>query len=208
VAKVFQSNHPLIQHKLALLRDTTTEPKRFRELIRELAVLLACEAITDLELSEVALTTPMGVAQGKILKQKVALVPILRAGLGMVDGIWEMIPSAEIWHIGIYRNHDTLEPVEYYTKRPVDPNVQLCLILDPMLATGGSAIAAADILKRWGARRIKFVGVIAAPEGVEALSQAHPDVDIHLAAVDERLNEIGYIVPGLGDAGDRQFGTG
>ena len=208
MAKVFQSNHPLIQHKLALLRDTTTEPKRFRELIRELAVLLACEAITDLELSEVTLTTPMGVAQGKILKQKVALVPILRAGLGMVDGIWEMIPSAEIWHIGIYRNHDTLEPVEYYTKRPVDPNVQLCLILDPMLATGGSAIAAADILKRWGARRIKFVGVIAAPEGVEALSQAHPDVDIHLAAVDERLNEIGYIVPGLGDAGDRQFGTG
>lgn len=208
MAKVFQSNHPLIQHKLALLRDTTTEPKRFRELIRELAVLLACEAITDLELSEVTLTTPMGVAQGKILKQKVALVPILRAGLGMVDGIWEMIPSAEIWHIGIYRNHDTLEPVEYYTKRPVDPNVQLCLILDPMLATGGSAIAAADILKRWGARRIKFVGVIAAPEGVEALSKAHPDVDIHLAAVDERLNEIGYIVPGLGDAGDRQFGTG
>jgi len=208
VAKVFQSNHPLIQHKLALLRDTTTEPKRFRELIRELAVLLACEAITDLELSEVTLTTPMGLAQGKILEQKVALVPILRAGLGMVDGIWEMIPSAEVWHIGIYRNHDTLEPVEYYTKRPVDPNVQLCLILDPMLATGGSAIAAADILKRWGARRIKFVGVIAAPEGIEALSKAHPDVDIHLAAVDERLNEIGYIVPGLGDAGDRQFGTG
>ena len=208
MAKVFQSNHPLIQHKLALLRDTTTEPKRFRELIRELAVLLACEAITDLELSEVTLTTPMGMAQGKILEQKVALVPILRAGLGMVDGIWEMIPSAEVWHIGIYRNHDTLEPVEYYTKRPVDPNVQLCLILDPMLATGGSAIAAADILKRWGARRIKFVGVIAAPEGIEALSKAHPDVDIHLAAVDERLNKIGYIVPGLGDAGDRQFGTG
>jgi uracil phosphoribosyltransferase len=208
VAKVFQSNHPLIQHKLALLRDTTTEPKRFRELIRELAVLLACEATADLESDEVTLTTPMGVAQGKILKHKVALVPILRAGLGMVDGIWEMIPSAEVWHIGIYRNHDSLEPVEYYTKRPVDPNVQLCLILDPMLATGGSAIAAADILKRWGARRIKFVGVIAAPEGIEALSKAHPDVDIHLAAVDERLNEIGYIVPGLGDAGDRQFGTG
>jgi uracil phosphoribosyltransferase len=208
VAKVFQSNHPLIQHKLALVRDTTTEPKRFRELIRELAVLLACEATTDMELSEVTLTTPMGVAQGKILKRKVALVPILRAGLGMVDGIWEMIPSAEVWHIGIYRDHDSLEPVEYYTKRPVDPHVQLCLILDPMLATGGSAIAAADILKKWGARRIKFLGVIAAPEGVEALSKAHPDVNIHLAAVDERLNEIGYIVPGLGDAGDRQFGTG
>jgi uracil phosphoribosyltransferase len=208
VTHVFQSKHPLIQHKLALLRDTTTEPKRFRELIREVAVLLVCEATTDLELDEVTLTTPMGVTQGNILKQKIALVPILRAGLGMVDGIWEMIPSAEVWHIGIYRDHDSLEPVEYYTKRPVDPNVQLCLILDPMLATGGSAIAAADILKRWGARRIKFVGVIAAPEGVEALSQAHPDVDIHLAAVDERLNEIGYIVPGLGDAGDRQFGTG
>jgi uracil phosphoribosyltransferase len=208
VTHVFQSKHPLIQHKLALLRDTTTEPKRFRELIREVAVLLVCEATTDLELNEVTLTTPMGVTQGNILKQKVALVPILRAGLGMVDGIWEMIPSAEVWHIGIYRDHDSLEPVEYYTKRPVDPNVQLCLILDPMLATGGSAIAAADILKRWGARRIKFVGVIAAHEGIEALSQAHPDVDIHLAAVDERLNEIGYIVPGLGDAGDRQFGTG
>jgi len=208
VTHVFQSKHPLIQHKLALLRNTTTEPKRFRELIREVAVLLVCEATTDLELDEVTLTTPMGVTQGNILKQKVALVPILRAGLGMVDGIWEMIPSAEVWHIGIYRDHDSLEPVEYYTKRPVDPNVQLCLILDPMLATGGSAIAAADILKRWGARRIKFVGVIAAPEGTEALSQAHPDVDIHLAAVDERLNEIGYIVPGLGDAGDRQFGTG
>jgi uracil phosphoribosyltransferase len=208
MSKIFQSNHPLIQHKLALLRDTTTEPKRFRELIRELAVLLICEATTDLELSEITLTTPMGIAQGKILKRNVALVPILRAGLGMVDGIWEMIPSAEVWHIGIYRDHDSLEPVEYYTKRPVDRNVQLCLILDPMLATGGSAIAAADILKRWGAQRIKFVGVIAAPEGIEALSKAHPDVDIHLAAVDERLNEIGYIVPGLGDAGDRQFGTG
>jgi uracil phosphoribosyltransferase len=208
MSKIFQSNHPLIQHKLALLRDTTTEPKRFRELIRELAVLLICEATTDLELSEITLTTPMGIAQGKILTRNVALVPILRAGLGMVDGIWEMIPSAEVWHIGIYRDHDSLEPVEYYTKRPVDPNVQLCLILDPMLATGGSAVAAADILKRWGAQRIKFVGVIAAPEGIEALSKAHPDVDIHLAAVDERLNEIGYIVPGLGDAGDRQFGTG
>ena len=208
MSKIFQSNHPLIQHKLALLRDTATEPKRFRELIRELAVLLVCEATTDLELSEITLTTPMGMAQGKILKRNVALVPILRAGLGMVDGIWEMIPSAEVWHIGIYRDHDSLEPVEYYTKRPVDRNVQLCLILDPMLATGGSAIAAADILKRWGAQRIKFVGVIAAPEGIEALSKAHPDVDIHLAAVDQRLNEIGYIVPGLGDAGDRQFGTG
>ena len=208
MARVFESNHPLIQHKLALLRDTTTEPKRFRELIRELAILLACEATTDLELSEVTLTTPMGVAHGKTLKRKIALVPILRAGLGMVDGIWEMIPSAEVWHIGIYRDHDTLEPVEYYTRRPVDPNVQLCLILDPMLATGGSAIATADLLKRWGAQRIKFAGVIAAPEGIEALSKAHPDVDIHLAAVDERLNKIGYIVPGLGDAGDRQFGTG
>lgn len=208
MAKVFQSNHPLIQHNLALLRDTTTEPKRFRELIRELAALLAYEATTDLELSEVTLTTPMGVARGHTLKRKVALVPILRAGLGMVDRIWEMMPSAEVWHIGIYRDHNSLEPVEYYTKRPVDPNVQLCLILDPMLATGGSAIAAANILKRWGAQRIKFLGIIAAPEGIEALSKAHPDVGIHVAAVDERLNEIGYIVPGLGDAGDRQFGTG
>ena len=206
--QVYESQHPLVRHKLTHLRQTKTGVRRFKELVCELTTLLAYEALADLALVETEVTTPLDQAAGHVLADRVGLVPILRAGLGMVDGIWEMIPSAEIWHIGIYRDHDSLEPVEYYTKRPVDPNVQLCLILDPMLATGGSAIAAADILKRWGARRIKFLGVIAAPEGIKALSEAHPDVDIHLAAVDERLNEIGYIVPGLGDAGDRQFGTG
>jgi uracil phosphoribosyltransferase len=142
------------------------------------------------------------------LADKIGLVPILRAGLGMVDGIGEMMPSAEVWHIGLYRDEKTLRPVQYYNKLPVSPTVEVCLILDPMLATGGSAVATCDILKKWGARRIKFVGLIAAPEGIERLSSAHPDVPIHIAAVDERLNDIGYIVPGLGDAGDRQFGTG
>jgi uracil phosphoribosyltransferase len=135
-------------------------------------------------------------------------VPILRAGLGMVEGIWEMMPSAEVWHIGLFRDERTLKPVQYYNRLPVSPTVQVCLILDPMLATGGSAVATVDILKKWGARRIKYVGLIAAPEGIDRLSTAHPDVPIHIAAIDEGLNEIGYILPGLGDAGDRQFGTG
>jgi uracil phosphoribosyltransferase len=147
-------------------------------------------------------------AHGATLHEKIGLVPILRAGLGMVDGVWEMMPGAEVWHIGLYRDERTLRPVEYYNKLPVDPTVQVCLILDPMLATGGSAVATADILKKWGAQRIKLVGIIAAPEGIRAMQAAHPDVPIHVAAIDSHLNEIGYIVPGLGDAGDRQFGTG
>lgn len=208
MTQVHESNHPLIQHKLALLRDVKTEPKKFRELIRELAMLLAYEATADLGLRPTQLTTPMGQAEGRVLTEKIGLVPILRAGLGMVDGIWEMMPSAEVWHIGLFRDERTLKPVEYYNKLPVDPTVQVCLIVDPMLATGGSAVATVDILKRWGAQRIKFVAIIAAPEGIEALTSAHPDVPIHVAAVDSHLNEIGYIVPGLGDAGDRQFGTG
>ena len=150
----------------------------------------------------------MGIARGHTLKEKIGLIPILRAGLGMVEGVWEMLPQAEVWHIGLYRDERTLRPVEYYNKLPVSPTVDVCLILDPMLATGGSAVATVNILKKWGASRIKFVGIIAAPEGVEALSSAHPDVPIHVAAIDDHLNEIGYIVPGLGDAGDRQFGTG
>ncbi|MEN8098554.1 MAG: uracil phosphoribosyltransferase, partial [Chloroflexota bacterium] len=162
----------------------------------------------DLNLGDHDVTTPMGKAEGHRLLEKIGLVPVLRAGLGMVEGIWEMMPSAEVWHIGLYRDEDTLQPVEYYNKLPVIPRVQVCLVLDPMLATGGSAVATVDILKKWGAHRIKFVGIIASPEGVEMLSSAHPDVPIYLGAVDERLNEIGYIVPGLGDAGDRQFGTG
>lgn len=202
------SNHPLIQHKLTLLRDLATEPKKFRELIREIAILLAYEATADLALEPTKVTTPMGVAEGAMLAEKIGLVPILRAGLGMVEGVWEMMPGSEVWHLGVYRDEKTLRPVQYYNKLPVAPTVQVCLVLDPMLATGGSAVACVDILKRWGARRIKFVGIIAAPEGIETLQQTHPDVPIHLAVIDSHLNEIGYIVPGLGDAGDRQFGTG
>jgi len=205
---VFQSKHPLVQHKLTKLRDKATEPKKFRELIREIAMLLAYEATADLALDEAQVETPMGVASGALLREKIGLVPILRAGLGMVDGVWEMMPSAEVWHIGLYRDERTLRPVEYYNKLPVDPTVQVCLILDPMLATGGSATATVDVLKKWGAQRIKFVGIIAAPEGIQVLRSTHPDVPIHVAVIDSHLNEIGFIVPGLGDAGDRQFGTG
>lgn len=204
---VYVSEHPLVRHKLTKLRDKATKPKKFRELIRELAILLAYEATLDLGLTPLAVETPMGQAPGFELKEQIGLVPILRAGLGMVEGIWEMMPGSEVWHIGLFRDERTLKPVEYYNKLPVSPTVQVCLILDPMLATGGSATATADILKRWGAERIKFVGIIAAPEGIRVLQEAHPDIDIHVAAVDERLNDIGFIVPGLGDAGDRQFGT-
>ncbi len=152
--------------------------------------------------------TPLAEADGQELEQPRGLVPILRAGLGMVEGIWELMPSAEVWHIGLYRDERTLEPVQYYNKLPVEPTVSVCLILDPMLATGGSAVATVDILKKWGVQRIKFVGVIGAPEGIQALHDKHPEVPIHLAAIDEKLNEHAYILPGLGDAGDRQFGTG
>ncbi len=205
---IFLSKHPLVKHKLTKLRDKATKPKKFRELIREIAILLAYEATADLALDDTQVDTPMGVASGALLREKIGLVPILRAGLGMVDGAWEMMPGAEVWHIGLYRDEKTLRPVQYYNKLPVDPTVQVCLILDPMLATGGSAVATVDILKKWGAQRIKFVGIIAAPEGIEMLHNAHPDIPIHLAAIDSHLNEIGFIVPGLGDAGDRQFGTG
>ncbi len=205
---VFVSGHPLIQHKLSILRNKRTEPKKFRELIREISILLAYEATADLGLESVAVETPMGVAPCKQLTEEIGLVPVLRAGLGMVEGIWEMMPGAEVWHIGLFRDERTLRPVQYYNKLPVAPTVQVCLILDPMLATGGTAVATVEILKRWGAQRVKYVGIIGAPEGIAKLHAAHPDVPIHLAAVDERLNEIGYIVPGLGDAGDRQFGTG
>lgn len=202
------STHPLVRHKLTLLRDTTTEHKKFRELIRELAMLLGYEAMADLALDEGTVQTPLGEAPGYDLREEVGLVPILRAGLGMVDGIHEMIPGAQVWHLGIYRDEETLRPVSYYNKLPVDPTVQVCLLLDPMLATGGSAAAAIQVLKEWGVKRIKFVGLIAAPEGIQTVVEAHPDIPLYLAAVDERLNENGFIVPGLGDAGDRQFGTG
>ena len=202
------SNHPLIAHKLSKLRDVNTEPKKFRELVREIAGLLAYEVTTDLRIEPVEVQTPLRKASGAVLLEKIGLVPILRAGLGMVEGIWELMPSSEVWHIGIYRDEKTLKPVEYYNKLPTEPTVSVCLILDPMLATGGSAVATVDVLKKWGVNRIKFVGIIGAPEGVEAMQKHHPDVPIYLAALDDHLNEIGYIVPGLGDAGDRQFGTG
>jgi uracil phosphoribosyltransferase len=205
---LYASEHPLVKHKMALLRDVGTEPKKFRELVRELSMLLCYEATRDLELIEETVTTPMGQAAGQRLRTRIGLVPVLRAGLGMLEGVLEMVPTAQVWHIGLYRDERTLHPVEYYNKLPTEPTVQLSLVLDPMLATGGSATATVDILKRWGAERIKYLGLIAAPEGVAHLSHAHRDVDIHVAAVDERLNDIGYIVPGLGDAGDRQFGTG
>ena len=208
MTNLFVSNHPLIRHKLCRLRNVATEPKKFRELVRELGGLLAYESTADLITSPTQVQTPMGTAQGWELKEKIGLVPILRAGLGLVEGVWELMPSAEVWHIGLYRDEKTLKPVQYYNKLPVEPRVSVCLILDPMLATGGSAVATVDILKNWGVTKIKFVGIIGAPEGIENLQKHHPDVPIHLAAVDDRLNEIGYIVPGLGDAGDRQFGTG
>jgi uracil phosphoribosyltransferase len=207
VAGVHVSAHPLVRHKLSLLRQTTTEPKKFRELVRELGTLLAYEATADLALAPVSIETPLTAMAADRLAERVGLVPILRAGLGMVEGVWEVLPMAEVWHIGLYRDEQTLRPVEYYNKLPVQPTVDVCLVLDPMLATGGSAVATVDVLKRWGARRVKFVGIIAAPEGVNRLAEAHPDVPIHVAAVDSHLNEHGYIVPGLGDAGDRQFGT-
>lgn len=208
MSQIHLSDHPLVKHKLTVLRDMKTEHKKFRELVREIAILLAYEATSDMTLRDVIVTSPLGRAAGHVLEEKIGLVPVLRAGLGMLDGIWEMMPSAEVWHIGLFRDQETLRPVEYYNKLPVSPTVDVCLVLDPMLATGGSATAVVSVLKEWGARRIKFVGILAAPEGIERLTQAHPDVPIYLAAVDERLNESGFIVPGLGDAGDRQFGTG
>jgi uracil phosphoribosyltransferase len=207
MSNVFVSPHPLIAHKLAKLRDINTEPKKFRELIREIAGLLAYEATADLLTEEVEITTPLAVTRCRVLREKVGLVPILRSGLGMVEGFWELMPSAEVWHIGLYRDENTLKPVEYYNKLPTEPTVSVCLILDPMLATGGSATATVNVLKRWGVKKIKFVGVIGAPEGIAAMTAAHPEVPIYLAAVDEKLNNVGYILPGLGDAGDRQFGT-
>jgi uracil phosphoribosyltransferase len=207
MSQVHVSQHPLVLHKLTLLRDVNTDHRSFRELVRELALLLCYEATQDLRLSAKSVTTPMEVAQGHKCEETIGLVPILRAGLGLVDGVMEMLPSVQVWHIGLYRDEETLRPVEYYNKLPTDPTVQVCLVLDPMLATGGSASVTIDILKKWGVERIKFMGLIAAPEGVEYLSSQHPDVPIHIASLDERLNDIGFIVPGLGDAGDRQFGT-
>ena len=208
MSNVFASPHPLVAHKLSRMRNKDVEPKKFRELVREIAALLCYEATSDLLTVPRQVETPLAIMTGSELKEKIGLVPILRAGLGLVEGVWELMPVAEVWHIGLYRDERTLKPVEYYNKLPTEPTVSVCLILDPMLATGGSAVATADILKHWGVKKIKFVGLIGAPEGIKNMQEHHPDVPIYLAAIDDHLNEHGYIVPGLGDAGDRQFGTG
>ena len=200
-------DHPMVQHKLSILRDKATPSKQFRELVRELALFEGYEAMRDLPLSEVDVETPLAPATCRRVAKQVAVVPILRAGLGMVDGMLALIPAAKVGHIGLYRNEETLEPVEYYCKLPKDIAEREVIVLDPMLATGGSAIDAITQIKKRGAKSIKFIGIIGAPEGLERLKAAHPDVDIYLAALDEKLNENGYIVPGLGDAGDRIFGT-
>jgi uracil phosphoribosyltransferase len=207
MAQLHVSQHPLVKHKLTALRSVDTEHRSFRELVRELTLLLTYEATQDMELLPKTVTTPMGEASGSQVKETIGLIPIMRAGMGMVDGIMELLPSVQVWHIGIFRDEESLRPVQYYNKLPDHPTVQICLVLDPMLATGGSAITTIDILKKWGAKRIKYIGLLGAPEGVETLSKAHPDVPIHLAELDSHLNDIGYIVPGLGDAGDRMYGT-
>ncbi|CDB23915.1 uracil phosphoribosyltransferase [Clostridium sp. CAG:557] len=206
--QVFVMNHPLIQHKISLLRDRDTGVKEFREMISEIAMLMCYEATRDLPLKEVEIETPLAVAKTKILAgRKMAFIPILRAGIGMVDGVTTLIPAAKVGHIGLYRDPETLKPVEYYSKLPTDVNDRDVIVLDPMLATGGTAVDAIDIIKKENPKSIKFMCIIAAPEGVKTLTNAHPDVPVYCAALDEKLNENGYIVPGLGDAGDRIFGT-
>lgn len=200
--------HPLIQHKLSILRDKNTGVKEFRELVGEISMLMCFEATRDLPVEDVEVETPVATAHCKRLAgKKLAIVPILRAGIGMVDGMLAMIPSAKVGHIGLYRDPETLEPVKYYFKMPPDISEREVIVVDPMLATGGSAIAAVDFLKEVGVKHIRIMDIIAAPEGIAAMQTAHPDVDIYVAALDDHLNEHGYIVPGLGDAGDRIFGT-
>ncbi|HTU16645.1 MAG TPA: uracil phosphoribosyltransferase [Gemmataceae bacterium] len=201
------SRHPLVRHKLTRLRDEATEPWQFRLLVRDLSQLLFFEATHDLRLEPWSMRTPLGEHAGERLAEHIGLVPILRAGLGMADAILDLVPSACVWHLGLYRDHETLRPVTYYNKLPASLAIDVALVVDPMLATGGSAATAVSILKEAGLRRIKLLGLIAAPEGVQALSQTHPDVPVHLGAIDSHLDERSYIVPGLGDAGDRQFGT-
>ena len=208
MAKVMVLDHPLIQHKLAILRSKNTSVKEFRELISEISGLMCYEATRDLPTKEVEVQTPVAMAKCRRLAgKKLAIIPILRAGLGMVDAMVDLIPSAKIGHIGLYRDPETHLPVEYYCKLPEDIGNRQCFVVDPMLATGGSAVAAIDFLKKHGCKSIVMMNIIGAPEGVEAVQKAHPDVDIYLAALDEKLNDHAYIVPGLGDAGDRIFGT-
>ncbi|MFE8698062.1 uracil phosphoribosyltransferase [Cytobacillus sp. FJAT-53684] len=208
MAKVYVFDHPLIQHKLTYIRDKATGTKEFRELVDEVATLMAFEITRDMSLEDITIETPVGPANSKILSgKKLGIIPILRAGIGMVDGILKLIPAAKVGHIGLYRDPETLLPVEYYVKLPSDVEEREFIVVDPMLATGGSAVEAINSLKKRGGKHIKFMCLVAAPEGVKALQEAHPDVDIYIAALDEKLNDHGYIVPGLGDAGDRLFGT-
>ncbi len=205
--QVHEMHHPLIMHKISILRDKDTTTRDFRELVYEIALLMGYEATGDLETVERPVETPITQTTGKFISKQVALVPILRAGLGMVDALMSLIPAAKVGHIGLYRDHDTHEPVEYYCKLPSDISERQILVLDPMLATGGSAAAAIDFIKKRGGKKIKLMCIIAAPEGVKAVAEAHPDVEIFCGTIDEKLNENCYIVPGLGDAGDRLFGT-
>ena len=208
MAKVTIMDHPLIQHKLTFLRDKNTGSLEFRTLVSEIAMLMCYEATRDLPLEEVETETPVAVAKTKVIAgKKLAFVPILRAGLGMVDGVLALVPSARVGHIGLYRDPETLHPVEYYCKLPADIEEREVIVVDPMLATGGSAIDAISQIKKRNPKEIKFMCIIAAPEGLDALKEAHPDVDIFVGALDDHLNDHGYIIPGLGDAGDRIFGT-
>lgn len=208
MGKVTETNHPLIQHKLTFMRDINTGSKDFRELLTEITMLMGFEITKDMPLSEVEIETPMGKTKSQVLSgKKLAIIPILRAGLGMVDGLVNLIPAAKVGHVGLYRDPETLKPVEYYCKLPEDIASRELVVVDPMLATGGSAVAAIDVLKGYGAKSIRLVNLVAAPEGIAEVQKYHPDVDIYVAAIDEKLNDHGYIVPGLGDAGDRLFGT-
>jgi uracil phosphoribosyltransferase len=207
LASVYASTHPLILSKLSALRDVATSPAEFRRLVRASAMLLAAEATADLAMKVVEIQTPLAIANCQVLDVSIAIVPVLRAGLGMADGVLDVIPEAEVWHIGLRRDEHTLQPEQYYTRVPAQARVGLAIVVDPMLATGGSAVHACELLKACGVPRLKFLAILAAPEGVARLSAAMPDVDIHVGAIDECLNEVGFIYPGLGDAGDRQFGT-
>ncbi len=208
MGKLHIMDHPLIQHKLTLIRDKRTGPKEFRELVDEVATLMGYEVTRDLPLTEIDIETPVSPAKSKVIAgKKLGIVPVLRAGLGMVDGILKLVPAARVGHVGLYRDPETLNPVEYYCKLPADIVERTLIVLDPMLATGGSASAAIKFLKDYGCTSIKLMCLIAAPEGIERIQKDHPDIDIYVSAVDEKLNDHGYIVPGLGDAGDRLFGT-